>query len=161
MKKPRHITRDKAESISFDKATTSPADVAAYFEIEQTAKGVKLYSALVSEQEILEEISTNEVYFIKKGGDIVGYTSYQLTSDGSAYLGGLVIKPEYQRQGIARKAIEFRLKRVQDIPRVWLVTHPENIKIIHLYESFGFTVTERKENYFGDGEPRLVLTKVK
>lgn len=159
MKKPRHISRDKTESISFEKATITPLDVATYFEIEKTTKDVTMYSALTSEQEVINEIKHNEVYFIKKGGVIVGYTSYQLQSDGSAYLGGLVIKPEYQKQGIARKAIEFRLKRVADISRVWLVTHPDNIKVIHLYESFGFKIEELKENYFGDGQPRLVLAR--
>jgi ribosomal protein S18 acetylase RimI-like enzyme len=161
MKKPRHIDRDKTESISFEKATPTPADVATYFEIEKTTKDLTMYSALANEQEVIDEINHNEVYFIKKGGVIVGYTSYQLQPDGSAYLGGLVILPSYQKQGIARKAIEFRLKRVSDIGRVWLVTHPENIKIIHLYESFGFTIEGRKENYFGDGQPRLVLVRTK
>jgi ribosomal protein S18 acetylase RimI-like enzyme len=159
MKKPRLIPRDKTESISFEKATTAPADVATYFSIEKTTKDITMYSSLASEQEVIDEIKHNEIYFIKKGGTIVGYTSYQLQSDGSAYLGGLVILPKYQKQGIARKAIEFRLKRVADIRRVWLVTHPDNIKVIHLYESFGFKIEGRKENYFSDGQPRLILAR--
>jgi len=44
--------------------------------------------------------------------------------------------------------------------RIELVTHPDN-PALKLYESLGFTVESRKENYWGDGEPRLVLAIVR
>jgi ribosomal protein S18 acetylase RimI-like enzyme len=31
------------------------------------------------------------------------------------------------------------------------------VQAMGLYQSFGFRVIERKENYYGDGEPRNIL----
>jgi len=39
-----------------------------------------------------------------------------------------------------------------------LVVHPDNLAV-KLYESFGFKRESLVENYFGDGEPRLVMVK--
>lgn len=53
------------------------------------------------------------------------------------------------------------LALAKSAPKIDLVTHPENTKAIRLYESLGFKIAERKENYYGDGEPRVVLVKNK
>lgn len=52
----------------------------------------------------------------------------------------------------------FILEKCKGADRVDLVTHPENRSALELYSSLGFKVEARQENYFGDGEPRLVLT---
>jgi ribosomal-protein-alanine N-acetyltransferase len=49
------------------------------------------------------------------------------------------------------------LEQCKEAPRVDLVTHPQNDIALKLYTSLGFKVESREENYFGDGEPRLVL----
>jgi len=71
----------------------------------------------------------------------------------------LVIHPNFQGQGIGREAVLFRLEKLKGVKRVWLVTHPENFKIINLYQSLGFKIEKRLENYFGDGEPRIILLR--
>ena len=48
------------------------------------------------------------------------------------------------------------IAKVSGASKIWLVTHPEN-KAVKFYESFGFKITERKENYFGDGTPRVKM----
>jgi ribosomal-protein-alanine N-acetyltransferase len=143
--------------LTFQKATI--ADIEDFIKIEKTVAGQKTYSGIITPEEAKKEIEENEVYFIKQDGKIIGSTEYQMKSPEEAYLGGLVIDPEYQGRGIARKAIEFRLNEIRKVKRVWLVTHPENTKVIKLYESYGFKIEDKKENYFGDGEPRLVLVK--
>lgn len=144
--------------ITFQKVTTGDNDINKFLEIERSATGVNTYSSIDDEIEAKEEIDTNEVYFIKIDDKIIGSTEYQIKSSDEAYLSGLVILPEFQGKGIARKAIEFRLEKIKDMKRIWVVTHPENKKILKLYESLGFKVESRKENYYGDGEPRLVLS---
>ena len=145
--------------ITFQKATIN--DVDTFIEIEKTSVGLKMYSSMTDPEEAKKEIENNEVYFIKKDGQIVGSTEYQIKSPGEAYLGGLIIKPEYREQGIARKAIEFRLEKLKGIKRLWLVTHPHNSKMIKMYLSYGFIVEAWKDNYFGDGQPRLILAREK
>lgn len=99
------------------------------------------------------------MYLIYEDGYLVGSTEYQIKSPDHAYLSGIVIHPNFQEQGIARKAALFRLNKLENFKRIDLVTHPNNFKIINLYQSLGFKVEKRVENYFGDGEPRLVLAR--
>lgn len=51
------------------------------------------------------------------------------------------------------------LKKMTKYPRIELVVHPHNNPAISLYLSLGFKIESWRDNYFGDGEPRLVLVK--
>lgn len=64
------------------------------------------------------------------------------------------------KAGIGRAVLEQILSEFQYVKRIDLVTHPEN-PALGLYQSLGFAVEERKENFYGDGEPRLVLARIK
>ena len=70
-------------------------------------------------------------------------------------MSGLVIRPEFQRQGLAKQALGKLFEELKGYELVDLVVHPENSSALNLYKSFGFVVKERIENYYGDGEPRL------
>jgi len=145
--------------ITFKKVTIE--DVDKFIEIEKTAVGLKVYSGITDREEAKEEIKNNEVYFIMKDNEIVGSTEYQIKSPDHGYLGGLVVLPNFQGQGIAHEAAKFRLEKLKDMERIDLVTHPRNSKIITLYLSLGFYIESWKDNYYGDGEPRLVLVRQK
>ena len=101
----------------------------------------------------------NELFFVKKGSVTMGTIASQMKPDGSAYISNMSVLPEYRGQGIARMAMEMILKIVGTVPRIWLVTHPENAHALNLYMSLGFVVEKQVENYYGDGEPRLVLAR--
>jgi len=75
------------------------------------------------------------------------------------YLSGLAVDPAYQGLGVGRDALEQVLSEVKNAPKIELLTHPDNENAIKLYQSFGFEITDKKDNYFGDGEPRIVLVK--
>lgn len=141
--------------ITFQKATINDADT--FFDLERKVSHLKTYSGSLDKKEAIEEIENNEVYLIKKGDLIIGSTEYQMQGPNHAYMSGLVIDPAFHGQGIARKAIEFRLAKLKDIKRIDLVTHPHNSKMIRMYLSYGFIIESWKDNYFGDGEPRIVL----
>ncbi|MEK7462910.1 MAG: N-acetyltransferase [Patescibacteria group bacterium] len=143
--------------LTFRKATPKDADV--YLELEKTAIGQKTYSGIKDKEEALQEFSENEVYLIYKDGGLVGSTEFEMKSPDHAYLAGVVIHPNFQGQGIAREATLFRLEKLKNVKRVDVVTHPENFKIINLYQSLGFKIEKRIENYFGDGEPRVMIVR--
>lgn len=65
--------------------------------------------------------------------------------------------PKFQGQRLAKLAMAKLLKELENYKIVDLVVHPENITAIKLYELFGFIIKDRKENYYGDGEPRLIM----
>lgn len=133
-------------------------DVQKLLEIEKTTIGLKLYSGYFNEKEVEEYVKNSIVYLIKNNDDIIGSISYDVVDSNHADLSGLVIKPEFQKQGMARKAIELLFKELKDYKELSLCVHPDN-HARKLYESFGFKVESRKENYFGDGEPRLIMIK--
>lgn len=142
-------------NIVLEKAT--PEDIPKYIEIDTKVSG-RTYSAILTDEAARKELATCTVYMIKKDDQIVGSISYKIKEDGTAYISGIAVDPAFQGNGIGRQAIEQVLLEVADAPKVELVTHPDNHRAVSLYESLGFKIGERKENCFGDGEPRVVLT---
>lgn len=150
---------NKAEAfksgINLRKATE--ADIETYIAIDKKL-GSRTYSSITDPDDVREEMHKGPVYIIEKDGEPAGMISYEVRPDGTVYLSGLGVDPAYQSQGIGREALKYVLEEVAHAPKVELLTHPDNSAAIKLYESFGFKITGRKENYFGDGEPRVVLT---
>ena len=144
--------------ITLERATE--VDIPALLEIEGKLDNVRKYSPMLDRYGWAEEFGKCEVYLIKKNGTVVGNTSYSRDGD-KAYVSGLAITPEFQHQGIGKDVLCQILEKLKDVPYIWLVTHPENKASLKLYNSFGFLVESRKENYFGDGKPRLVLSRKK
>ncbi len=145
--------------IIFKKATIK--DIPVLIEIEKKLIGIKNYSAEITEKGWEEVFNKNNavVYLILRDGKIVGDASYEIKPDGVAYISGLAIDPQFQKQGIGREATRLLLEELKNMKRIELVTHPENSGALKIYLSFGFVIKEQKENYFGDGEPRIELVK--
>jgi len=133
-----------------------------YLELEKKVGG-KTYFATRSKDEFLEKLGKRKIYLFREGDKTIGHISVVTKEDGSVYFSNFAIDPEYQGKGYARKIIELTREiirdEVKDAPRLEAAAHPDNLKAIHLYESLGFKITGRKENYCGDGEPRLILEK--
>lgn len=147
---------ENSSHIQLVRAGTS--DVEKFIELEKTVNGLKTYSAMTNYDEALKEITHNFVYFIYAGEQLVGSLMYEHKEDGHVYVSGLVVAPQFQGKGVARRAMELALEKIGKVRRVDLVVHPDNEKAINLYTSFGFSIESTKENYFGDGEPRLVMS---
>lgn len=148
------------QEITLQKITVNDNNIKTYIALEEGVIDKKTYSVITEPKKVIEEIENNECFFIKKGGEIIGSIEYQIKRPEQAYIGGIVVKPDFQGQGIARKALSIILDKLKDMKRIDLVTHPQNIKSLNLYQSLGFIIESRKENYYGDGEPRLVLARV-
>ncbi len=131
-------------------------DIPELIEIEKSAAGSKLYSPMLTEDEWLVALEIGSVYLIERDGITVGSVSYE-NKNGVAQITGLVVSPEFQNQGIGRQVLTQIFEELKGMHRIELATHPENARALKLYQSFGFTVESRKENYYGDGEPRLIL----
>jgi ribosomal-protein-alanine N-acetyltransferase len=148
----------KEPHISMEEA--SEADMDALIDIEKSVPKTNAYSPMLTERGWERELAENTVYLIKSGDIPVGSIAYAEKSPEHVYISGVIVRPEYQGRGIATNAIKEVLEKYPNASRIDLVTHPEN-PALGLYESLGFKVEERKENYFGDGEPRLVLALTK
>jgi len=134
-------------------------DLPTLISIEESVANLKIYSAITSEDEWREELAKSTVYIIKKENVPVGDISYEMKNDSYAHLSGFAIIPQFQGQSIGREALTLVLEELKGVKRIDLVTHPYNTPAIMLYLSFGFSIESWKDNYFGDGEPRIVLAK--
>jgi [ribosomal protein S18]-alanine N-acetyltransferase len=48
-----------------------------------------------------------------------------------------------------------------DAAAVELAVHPDNDAARSLYGSLGFEPSRREENFFGDGEPRVIMVRTR
>ncbi len=127
-------------------------------DLEKLVSNNYTYCPTFKEDEIKEEIKNNESYIIYKNKDLVGSISYCIKNK-KVYISDLIVIPPFQGLGIGSKAIDFVLKKNKSFNNIWLVTHPHNSPAIKIYLSKGFIIKEWKDNYFRDGQPRLVLEK--
>lgn len=145
------------QPITLERAT--PADLEVFMALEQSVKNPKTYPSSSTQEDALDELTKSKVYFIKKNGQVVGNIGYEMKAGDNAEITGLMVDPRYQNQGIGREALTAVLDELKRINRIELVTHPENENALSLYQSLGFHIESRVEDYYGDGQPRLVLVK--
>lgn len=142
-------------NIVYKKATAADWQVIAT--IEKTAES-KLFFPLEDKDEIFEYIIGSTVYILMDNKTPVGTASYKIEKDGTIHLDGLVIIPSYQRKGLARMVMEKIMSEMGN-KKYSLTVHPSNNAAIKLYLDLGFIITARKDNYLGDGQPRLVMER--
>lgn len=109
-----------------------------------------------SVQEVLDYLEGCEVYGVFDEKQAVGYFGFKLHEDDKVELKSIALLPEYQGKGIGKRMME----RVQsDVGQkiIWLVVHPENVGAIASYMKSGFIPSGWKDDFFGDGQPRLVM----
>lgn len=127
--------------------------------LQKRSSDLKLYGPVGGVDEALREIAENVLYLSMLRDECVGSAAYRVRPDGSVYISNVVVDLKYRRRGFARAVLSRILEINARAPRIDLATHPDNVHALKLYASFGFRVESRRENYFGDGEPRLVLAK--
>jgi ribosomal protein S18 acetylase RimI-like enzyme len=142
------------DKITLKRATLENAKEIA--KIEKSAQS-KTYAARIKEQDLIDFINNDSVFLIKNEGVTVGLVSYEVTKKGVSHCNGLVLYPKFRDKGFARKAMKLVLKKMIKYPRAELVVHPHNSPAVSLYLSLGFIIEDWIKNYFGDGEPRLML----
>ncbi len=131
-----------------------------YLKIEKIGGSSGLYFSLKTVHEVKKFLAENTVYFICDGAKIIGTISYEIKNKDRVILTGIVVIPDYQKKGVATDAVKKILSEIENIKKIELVTHPKNIPAIKLYTRFGFRIVGRKENFFGDGQPRLLLERI-
>jgi ribosomal protein S18 acetylase RimI-like enzyme len=143
--------------MTFQRATEE--DVGVVVCVESNIGEPKTYGQPLAFEAVVREIRNNAFYIIKEGDAVAGTAAYRIRSDNSVYLSNIAILPAFRGRGLGRAAVEFLLAECQEADTIDLVTHPENAAALNLYGSLGFKVACRKDDYFGDGEPRLVLVR--
>jgi len=116
-----------------------------------------IYLAYTTEKDVKEYLNKSTVYFIELDGEPIGTISYEKKSKDHAYFDGLIVHPDYQGHGYATQAVDWLLDKVKNHQKIDLVTHPGNSASVIVYLKNGFKIKGWKDDYFGDGEPRVIL----
>lgn len=66
--------------------------------------------------------------------------------------------PQYQHKGIGTLLLQDFLKRIKN-KKIHLLTHPFNSIAIIFYLKYGFTLSAWKDDYYKNGQPRVLLKK--
>lgn len=111
-------------------------------------------------QEVEKHLSKSVVFLIKEYNLTIGYCSYE-TKVNHVHISGVVMLPKFQGKGIGTFVMKKLLTKLKAYNKISLTVHPKNVTAVKLYYNFGFIVTGWKDNYFGDGQPRLILEKAK
>lgn len=133
----------------------SEADIKSLLEIDESVAGSPTYS-INDAEDWKSEIEHCVVCLIKSGEDVVGLISYEEKGPEHIYISSLAINPKFQGKGLAKDALKQIIDQHPEAKRFDLTVHPDG-PALPLYLSLGFREESREEDYYGDGEPRLIL----
>jgi ribosomal protein S18 acetylase RimI-like enzyme len=141
------------------RAAVSDVDLVVTFEAE--VADPKLYGEPLGPAAVASEILASQYYLHLVNDSIAATGALRWRDDGSVYLSNVAVHPRVRRKGYARAMMCHLLRhchgandRAQSID---LAVHPDNTAARALYVSLGFVPDVVRENYFGDGEPRLIM----
>ncbi len=110
-------------------------------------------ATVMSPREIEERIrdDKHEVLVATFNNEIVGTVTLQLRDERHIYVRSMAVSPYHQGSGIGRRLLEELERRAQQkgIKTISLECSEPLKTAIHLYESFGFTITGKKRVYHG------------
>ena len=106
-------------------------------------------------QEQKEYLQGSETYIAYDTQEAIGFFAFKQKGEDIELL-SIAVTPSNQRKGygtiMMKKLFEQNKNKI-----IHLVTHPKNSSAIIYYLQFGFEIYGWKENYYGDGQPRLLL----
>ena len=106
-------------------------------------------------EDTISYLTGSEIYLAYEGDEMIGSFSF-IEKNNEVEIKQLLVLPQYQGKGYGEKLTAELLNLVKG-KKVWLVAHPKNTPAIITYLKAGFVINEWKENYYGDGQPRLLF----
>jgi ribosomal protein S18 acetylase RimI-like enzyme len=136
-------------------------DVDLIVDFERKVAAPKLYGAPLDHTAAALEVARNHYYLRLDSGRIVATGAHRQRDDGSIYLSNIAVGPTERRRGFARAMMLHLLalcERAGERPvPIDLAVHPDNQAARALYASLGFVAGDIRPDFFGDGEPRLIM----
>ena len=99
----------------------------------------------------IENLNPNETIFIyKENNNIKGFIHTQNGLDIIDLL-NIIVKPEYQNQGIGSILLKYIIDNKQD-KKIMLEVRSKNINAIKLYQKYDFKIINIRKNYYKDDD---------
>lgn len=124
---------------------------------KRAAKNSPYYLAFTNIEDLKKFVGKSIAYIMFDGTRSIGHIEYELRSADLAEITGFVLLPEHRGKGLGKILFGKAMDDLAKIKQIFLMTHPENSVALRVYLSAGFKVKEWKDNYYGNGQPRLRL----
>lgn len=99
----------------------------------------------------IENLNPNETIYIYKENNInKGFIHIQNGLDIIDLL-NIIVKPEYQNQGIGSVLLKYIINNKQD-KKIMLEVRSKNINAIKLYQKYNFKIINIRKNYYKDDD---------
>lgn len=99
----------------------------------------------------IENLNPNETIYIYKENNInKGFIHIQTGLDIIDLL-NIIVKPEYQNQGIGSILLKYIIDNKQD-KKIMLEVRSKNISAIKLYQKYDFKIINIRKNYYKDDD---------
>lgn len=99
----------------------------------------------------IEKLNPNETIYIYKENNInKGFIHIQNGLDIIDLL-NIIVKPEYQNQGIGSVLLKYIIDNKQD-KKIMLEVRSKNINAIKLYQKYDFKIINIRKNYYKDDD---------
>ena len=145
------------QNITFRQVKTAQ-DWDIFLDLEKAvANSSPYYLAFTNIPDLKKFIGNSVVYLMFDGERPIGHVEYELKNDELAEITGFVLSPDYRGKGLGEVLFRKGMEDLQEIKQIFLMTHPENSAALQVYLAAGFTIKAWKDNYYGNGQPRLRL----
>ena len=154
--------------LKIERINDSESDMHEVFELD------KLVFAEQDPYEDYEEfksfINNNQLstYVVRDENDnnkILGYYQLEPVKNGDLYIDSIGLKPEYRNSRKGYQAIKASWANILNYARengantLSLHVTADNRNLLRMYESFGFTIKETLNNYYGNGADAYFMEK--
>ncbi len=69
-----------------------------------------------------------------------------------------ILRPAFHGRGVEEVVLRTLLGYLHEVGgRIATVVHPSNVDALKLYNKLGFEIVGKDPNFFGDGQPRLIV----
>ena len=136
-------------------------DLEAVYKVDREAFGVQCFPSSFLRQAI-DVFGDLLQVAVDAEGRIAGYTLGALqTGNSSGWILALAVEATHRCRGIAKALTERIIQVLADkgAQDVLLTVDPDNRAALKLYQRSNFCEIDRKEDYFGPGETRIVMQR--
>jgi len=91
-----------------------------------------------------------------KKGKPISFFAYHRQEKGKIHLKLFGVLPAFQGKGVGKKMLE-KIIALSKGNLLTARTNPKNVKALLLYLGYGFNIDRWFDDFWGDGEPRLLL----
>lgn len=120
-------------------------------EVQEVIQLGKMLNPNFSKLFHIENLNPNETIYIYKENNInKGFIHIQNGLDIIDLL-NIIVKPEYQNQGIGSVLLKYIIDNKQD-KKIMLEVRSKNINAIKLYQKYDFKIINIRKNYYKDDD---------